>query len=179
MPAARWLLLSLALCAAPAAAEPGAAPTAGDVAFAACRATDRLAPDDRLDALEQVRAQAEIALADAPDDPAAHLALFCAIGRRRQIIGLGIPALGEVRRLERLIDRVLALAPDWPEGLAAKGGLLCALPRLLGGDQAQGLRLLRRAVTLDPTNTEARRLLVEHGGEDALPPTLAGVESLR
>lgn len=179
MPAARWLLLSLALLAAPAAAEPGSAPTAGEAALAACRGTDPLPHDARLDALEQARTQAEIALAAAPDDPVAHLALFCAIGRRRQILGLGIPALGEVRRLERLIERVLTLAPDWPEGLAAKGGLLCALPRLLGGDRTQGLRLLRRAVTLDPTNAEARRMLVEHGGEDALPPTLAGVDPLR
>jgi hypothetical protein len=175
MLAARWLLLPLLALAAPAAAEPGRAPSPGAQAVAACRATDALPPDARVEALERVRDAAEIALAAAPDDPAAHLAVFCAIGRRRQLLGLGIPALGEVRRLERLIDRALTLAPDWPDGLAAKGGLLCALPRLLGGDRTEGLRLLRRAVVLDPTNAEARRMLLEYGGEDALPPTLADV----
>lgn len=177
MPAARWLLLSLIVLAAPAAAEPDGAPGPGDAAFAACRATDPLPPDARLAALEQVRTQAEIALAAMPDDPAAHLAVFCAIGRRRQLIGLGIPALGEVRRMRRLIDRALALAPDSAEALAAKGGFLCALPRLLGGDRREGVRLLRRAVVLDPANADARRMLVEYGGEDALPPTLAGAET--
>lgn len=179
MPAAHWLLLPFLLLAAPAAAEPGSAPSPGDAALAACRASDPLEHDARLDALEHARTQAEIALAAAPDDPAAHLALFCAIGRRRQLIGLGIPALGEVRTLKRIIERVLTLAPDWPDGLAAKGGLLCALPRLLGGDHTQGVRLLRRAVTLDPANAEARRLLVAHSGEDALPPTFADAEPLR
>ncbi|MCW5890501.1 MAG: hypothetical protein KIT14_08110 [bacterium] len=174
MPTARWLLLSLLVLAAPAAAEPERAPTPGDVAFAACRATDPLPPEARLEALEHVRTGAEIALAAAPDDPAAHLAVFCALGRRRQLLGLGIPALGEVRRMRRLIDHVLTLAPDWAEAIAAKGGFLCALPRLLGGDRPQGVRLLRRAMLLDPTNADARRLLIEYGGEDALPPALAG-----
>ena len=50
----------------------------------------------------------------------------------------------------------LALAPDYPAALAAKGEMLVELPRLLGGDPQEGERLLRRAVALDPDDPRMR-----------------------
>ena len=96
-----------------------------------------------------------------PSSALAHFAAFCNRGKRLQMAGFSFGAFGEVRRLRREIDRALVLAPDWPEALAGKGALLVALPRLLGGDVEEGERLLKRALTLDPTNVEARIILQE------------------
>src|SRR5262245_42209683 len=64
----------------------------------------------------------------------------------------------------------LALAPDYPAALAAKGEMLLELPRLFGGDPREGERLLRRAVALDPDNTRMRLMLANvlrgAGGRD-------------
>src|SRR4030095_6421787 len=64
--------------------------------------------------------------------------------------------LGELGRVRREIDMTLALAPDYPAALAAKGEMLVELPRLLGGDPQEGERLLRRAVALDPDDPPIR-----------------------
>jgi cytochrome c-type biogenesis protein CcmH/NrfG len=57
------------------------------------------------------------------------------------------------------IDIALALAPDYPAALAAKGEMLVELPRLFGGDPREGERLLRRAVALDPDDPRLRLML--------------------
>ena len=98
---------------------------------------------------------------DDPTSALAHFAAFCNRGKRLQINGFSFSALGEVRRLRQEIDRAIELAPDWPEALAGKGAMLVALPRLLGGDVEEGERLLRRALTLDPSNVEASIILRE------------------
>src|SRR5205814_1266553 len=69
--------------------------------------------------------------------------------------GVGVQSLFGVRRLRREIDRTLELAPDYPDALVGKGELLCELPRLLGGDAAEGERLLRAALRVDPEFVEA------------------------
>jgi len=135
---------------------------ASDGAFEAlriCRAAGALSSHEHAVQLERGLALAQRAVSANPDDPVAHFAAFCNRGRRVQMDGLRPQVLGEVRRARRDIDRALALAPDWPEALAAKGALLLALPRLLGGDRDEGLRLLERAVALDPSNPEARVIL--------------------
>jgi Tfp pilus assembly protein PilF len=66
--------------------------------------------------------------------------------------------------LRREVDRTLELAPDFSDALAGKGALLLNLPRLLGGDAAEGERLLRRALEIDA---------------DYLTPRLALVDALR
>jgi tetratricopeptide (TPR) repeat protein len=62
----------------------------------------------------------------------------------------------DVRRLRREIDRTLELAPDYSDALVGKGALLLDLPRLLGGDPAEGERLLRAALRVDPDYVDAR-----------------------
>jgi tetratricopeptide (TPR) repeat protein len=128
-------------------------------ALAVCRATDDLPLADRATSLERGLALAEQAVETRPDDPVAHFAVFCNLGRRVQLEGLSARLLGDVRRLRRHIDQAVELAPDWPDALAGKGAFLLALPGLLGGDRDEGERLLRRAVELDPTNVEARSIL--------------------
>jgi cytochrome c-type biogenesis protein CcmH/NrfG len=53
----------------------------------------------------------------------------------------------------------MALAPDDPDILTAKGAFLIELPRYLGGDAEQGRALLRAAVAKDPHDKAAQRYL--------------------
>ena len=130
-------------------------------ALAMCRSVGTLAPEDRLARLDEGLVLAEAAMHDDPTSALAHFAAFCNRGKRLQLTGFSFGAFGEVRRLRHEIDRALELAPDWSEALAGKGAMLVALPRLLGGDAEEGERLLRRALTLDPTNVEAHIILRE------------------
>jgi len=130
-------------------------------ALAICRGVGALPLEERRARLDQGVALAERAAFDDPTSALAHFAAFCNRGKRLQLSGFSFAAFGEIRRLRREIDSALELAPDWPEALAGKGAMLVALPRLLGGDVAEGERLLRRALSLDPTNVEARSILDE------------------
>jgi len=130
-------------------------------ALAMCRSVDALPPEQRIPRLDAGLVLAETAMRDDPTSALAHFAAFCNRGKRLQLAGFSFGAFGEVRRLRREIDRALELAPGWSEALAGKGAMLVALPRLLGGDVEEGERLLRRALTLDPTNVEARIILKE------------------
>jgi hypothetical protein len=142
----------------------GAAESATDVAreaLAICRGVGELPIEQRVASLGAGLAMAERATLDDPTSALAWFASFCNRGKRLQLVGFSFGALGEIRRLRREIDRALEVAPDWPEALAGKGAMLVTLPRLLGGDVAEGERLLRRALTLDPMNVEARTILQE------------------
>ena len=88
--------------------------------------------------------------------------MFCNLGKRLEMKRRGeglFATLGELRRVRREIDIALALAPDYPAALAAKGEMLVELPRLFGGDLQEGERLLRRAVALDPDDPRMRLML--------------------
>lgn len=101
-------------------------------------------------------AAAEAAIAADERDALAHFALFCNLGERLRQRGVSVRSLFELGRLRVAVDRTLALAPDFPGAYAGKGALLLDTPRLLGGDPAEGERLLRRAVELDPDYFGAR-----------------------
>ena len=152
------LLVGVLASAAGAQEEPIAVARA---ALAMCRTVGTLPSEERLARLDEGLALAETAMRDDPTSALAHFAAFCNRGKRLQLTGFSFGAFGEVRRLRREIDRAIELAPDWPEALAGKGAMLVALPRLLGGDAEEGGRLLRRALTIDPTNAEARIMLRE------------------
>src|SRR6185436_14039748 len=62
---------------------------------------------------------------------------------------------------ESLAEAEAAIAADDGDGLAGKGALLLNLPRLLGGDAAEGERLVRRALAIDPDYLGPRLTLVE------------------
>lgn len=143
----------------PASHAEWAATDAAREALAICRGVGALPVEERMARLDAGLAMAERAALDDPTNALAQYASFCNRGKRLQIAGFSFGALGQVRRLRQEIDRALELAPDWPDALAGKGAMLIALPRLLGGDPVEGERLLRRALELDPTNTEARTIL--------------------
>ena len=103
---------------------------------------------------------AERAVELLPDNAQAHFLVFGATGRLAQLDGLAAAAL-ELVSLNRRLDKVLELDPKHANGLAARGGMLVKLPRLLGGDVDEGVTFLERAVALDPDGVGKRLELAE------------------
>src|SRR5207245_3807167 len=158
----------LALARGARAADPPGSPRANQ-ALALCLA-DAATPAERRANLARGLALAEEAVAADERDPKAHFAVFCNLGNDLKLRGVGVQSLFGVRRLRREIDRTLELAPDYPDALVGKRELLCELPRLLGGDTAEGERLLRAALRVDPEFVEAHlglaRALAARGARD-------------
>lgn len=103
---------------------------------------------------------AERAVALLPDDPDAHFVLFGSKGRIAQNGGLASAAMA-LSSLNDELDQVLRLDPDHTDALAARGGMLMKLPRLLGGDTTEGLHYLERATELNPDGAGTRLELAE------------------
>ncbi|HYD48325.1 MAG TPA: hypothetical protein VEB21_08260, partial [Terriglobales bacterium] len=83
------------------------------------------------------------------------------LGKQLEAGGLSRLDVRGLRRLKGELDIVLQLRPDDARALTAKGILLIELPRLLGGNRRGGEGLLRRALSVDPTNERARSALAE------------------
>ncbi len=144
----------------PARAEPvGSA--AAKASLVLCDQVDGLPVADRPAALTHALELAENAVVADDRDAKAHFALFCNLGKQMQVTGLSFSSWSNFRRLQRELDATLALAPNDPDALAAKGAMLLRLPRLLGGDATEGERLLRLALDMEPDNSAARRYLAE------------------
>src|SRR5262245_43988856 len=138
-----------------------AGPATSD-AVALCHEADQVPVAERSAVLARGLARAEEAVRANPRDGVAHFAVFCNLGKRLDMERHGgglFATLGDLHRVQREIEIALALAPDYPAALAAKGEMLVELPRLLGGDPREGERLLRRAVALDPDNPQRRLML--------------------
>ncbi len=75
--------------------------------------------------------------------------------------------LTKLSSLERDLDHALELNPYHAEALAAKGGLLLGLPKLLGGDTEKAIAFLERAIRFNPrgpgTRLEYARALIRLG----------------
>lgn len=132
-----------------------------DESLALCTAADGLAPEQRSAVLARGLALADAAVAADTQSARAHFAVVCNLGKATGLGGVGFGTLRAVYRLRREIDVTLALAPTDPDALAAKGALLVRLPRVLGGDLAEGEQWLRRALAVDPENGTARAYLEE------------------
>jgi hypothetical protein len=138
----------------------GAATGASDLAtraLAECEAGRQ--KHDRAERARHFQAGEELATrAVALDDGLAdaHFALFCNRGETMRLDGETISDVLALRGLLRELDRTIELDPNHADALAAKGLFLIRLPRLLGGDTAQGEVLLRRVVMLDSTSVSAR-----------------------
>ena len=158
----------LALARGARAADPPGSPRANQ-ALAVCLA-DAATPAERRANLARGLALAEEAVAADEGDPKAHFAVFCNLGNDLKMRGVALQSLFAVRRLRREIDRTLELAPDYADALVGKGELLLGLPRLLGGDAAEGEHLLRAALRVDPDFVEAHlglaRALAARGARD-------------
>jgi hypothetical protein len=158
---ARVIALTLAVAvAARAHALPPGSKTAGD-AFDLCQRADRTTGEERETLLVHGIALAQQAVDADPGDARAHFALFCNLGRRARDGGVSVSRLLEILRVLRELDETVALAPDDPDVLTAKGAILVSLPRLLGGDADAGESWLRRALTVDPHHDVARWFLAD------------------
>jgi tetratricopeptide (TPR) repeat protein len=115
---------------------------------------------DRRRTYEIAAEHADRAVELLPDDPEAHFVRFGARGRLAQLDGIAGAAL-HLRSLNRELDEVLRLDPNHADALAARGGMLVKLPRLLGGDTNEGIRYLEKAVSLDPGGPGKRLELAE------------------
>jgi tetratricopeptide (TPR) repeat protein len=177
------LILSAAVARAD---QPEPARSAATEALALCEDADHAPVAERAALLAHGLERAEEAVRTNPEDAVAHFAVFCNLGKRlrmkRHTLGM-VAALGELGRAQREIDVALALAPDYPAALAAKGEMLVELPRFFGGDIREGERLLRRAVALDPGDPRARLLLAQvlgatGEGEEAIAHAAVAVSIL-
>jgi hypothetical protein len=142
-----------------AAADPPGTPAA-HAALDLCHRAQDAPPSERAALFGRALRLAEQAVAEDERDAIAHFAVFCSLGGKMELAGLRVGALLGLRRLRREVDRTLELAPDFSDALAGKGALLLDTPRLLGGDPAEGERLLRRAIALDPGYLRPRLDLV-------------------
>jgi len=159
----RQLAAAIVLCVATARAD-DASSTAAAVrdALACCESADDVPVAERMTVLARGLRRAEDAVELDPRDARAHFAMFCNLGKRvqmrRQAVGVGA-ILIDLARARREIDYALELAPSYPDALAAKGQMLIELPRLLGGDHVEGVRLLQAAVRLVPDDARMRVML--------------------
>jgi hypothetical protein len=164
--------LSVAFVAAPVRAEKlvfardASGSPAARQAVALCLDAARVEDDaQRADMLQRGLDGAERAVAENANDAKAHFAVFCNLGRKLEDDGASIAGVANVSRLQREIDRALALEPGFVDAVTAKGSFLVKLPALLGGDADEGERLLRRAVELAPNHAPARLELAKVLGE--------------
>jgi tetratricopeptide (TPR) repeat protein len=149
------------LAAVPAAAVDPPGTPASREALALCHRAAGLPAAERADVLAQSLARADAAVAEKPDDALAHFARFCALGEQAKLAGKSISSLTKARAMRQAVDRAIELEPDFQDALFGKGSLLLGLPRLLGGDAAEGERLVRRALAIDPDYVSARIALAE------------------
>ncbi|HEY2773622.1 MAG TPA: tetratricopeptide repeat protein [Candidatus Binatia bacterium] len=131
----------------------------------------RTKPDPTaLELYRKASTEAESALSRNPDSAGANFVYFAATGRVLLADGVAKNLLA-LRALDRkYLDRALSLDPRYPNALAAKGGVLLDLPTLIGGDPAAGLKLLERAIALNPggpgTRVSLARALARNGDVD-------------
>ena len=90
----------------------------------------------------------------------AHFAVFGNEGRLLLLDG-ATPNPVNLLKVNRELDRVLALDPNHSDALAAKGGLYRQLPWVLGGSLSKAEDCLNRAIELNPTAVSARIELAE------------------
>jgi tetratricopeptide (TPR) repeat protein len=85
-------------------------------------------------------------------DPAvadAHYALFINLGRKAERTGIG-SQMRAISKLKKLLNETIELDPRHAHAWEAKGEMLLRLPRLMGGDAAEGERALRHSAELAP-----------------------------
>lgn len=128
-------------------------------AWAICQSNTPADPIARMAALDRGVALAEAAIAIDPRYARAHFALFCNLAKQLKLAGLSWRSLQRLSRAKATLERALALAPDDPDILAAKGEMLRQLPAVLGGDTEEAERLLRRALERQPDHVAARLFL--------------------
>jgi hypothetical protein len=91
----------------------------------------------------------------------AHFGIVCNLGELLRLDGEKLTSVFELRRLMSEVDRTLQLDPNNTDAMATKGNLLVRLPRMFGGDPAEGERLLRLVVQRDDSAVTSRITLAK------------------
>jgi tetratricopeptide (TPR) repeat protein len=121
------------------------------------RATDN---EGRKASYRSAKQHAERAIELMPANADVRFVHFAAAGRLAQLEGLATAAF-QLMSLNSELDEILRLNPNHANALAARGGMLVKLPRLLGGNTKKGVEYLERAVSLDDTAVGKRLELAE------------------
>jgi len=151
------------LLASPRLARP-AEPSGTELSRAAielCHRAQAASDRERPNLLAQSLARADQAVEMDDRDALAHFARFCALGEQAKLAGMSVTSLLKLRSIRAAVERTLELSPDFPDALLGKGTLLLSVPGLLGGDDEEGVRLVRRALEIDPEYVAARLTLAE------------------
>jgi tetratricopeptide (TPR) repeat protein len=119
------------------------------------RGEDAVTKESRLAAYREGLRLAQRAVAADDTNAGAHFALFANNGRLMLLQGQ-MPNPFNLMGVNRELDRVLELDPNYADALAARGGLYRQLPRLLGGSLDKAEADLTRAIALDPDAVGAR-----------------------
>jgi tetratricopeptide (TPR) repeat protein len=154
------LLVLVVLAGSAPAADPPGTPSSRE-ALALCNRAQDAPAGERPALLARSLTLADEAVGADEQDALAHFARFCALGEQARIAGASVTSLLKLRPIRRAVERTLALAPDFAPALLGKGALLLKVPWPLGGDAAEGERLVRRALAVDPDYLDARMLLAE------------------
>jgi hypothetical protein len=115
----------------------------------------------RKEHFERGEALATQAVALDDHNASAHFGIVCNLGELLRIDGERITSVFELRRLMSEVDRTLQLDPNHVDAMATKGNLLVRLPRMFGGNPAEGERLLREVVQRDDGAVTSRITLAK------------------
>jgi len=124
------------------------------------RGEDAVTKDEKIAAYREGLALAKRAVKIDDANADAHFACFANSGRLMQLEGAGANPFN-LLKVNRELDRVLALNPNHADALAARGGMYRQLPWLLGGSLDKAADYLARAVALDPDALGSRIELAE------------------
>jgi len=119
------------------------------------RGEDLVSTASRLAAYREGLELAQRAVAADDTNASAHFALFANNGRVLLMEGQ-TPNPLNLLAVNRELERVLELDPNYADALAARGGLYRQLPRLLGGSLDKAEADLTRAIALDADAVGAR-----------------------
>jgi len=157
------LVVAVAVLALPTVTRAGQ--NAADVAKQAldeCEAGQNAdAREVRKEHFERGEALATQAVALDDHNASAHFGIVCNLGELLRLDGEKITSVFELRRLMSEVDRTLQLDPNHTDAMATKGNLLVRLPRMLGGNPAEGERLLREVVQRDDGAVTSRITLAK------------------
>jgi len=119
------------------------------------RGEDALSDEARLSAYREGLSLAQQAVELDAANVDAQFALFATEGRVLLSEGV-VPNPVNLYKARSRLDHVLELDPNYPDALAAKGGLYRQLPWALGGDLEKAEDCLTRAIELNPQAIGAR-----------------------
>ena len=113
------------------------------------------ARDDKLAAYERGRQVADLAVQRDPQNADARFWRAVNLGRSAELKG-AFHALGEIKTLREEMNAILKQHPNYTSAYSFLGSYYLQLPRVLGGDLDEALKMYRKGLTLNPRGTGMR-----------------------